>query len=511
MDRRTLLPATGIAAVVLFLAGAGLPLLQQISGPVQAQLGMPLSRGTVIATSRFPAPIRDVGIIPSDSKNGTSFAGGAALSVQFPSVPGENNEPLVLPPLCPTSISNAALIVVEKRPPETGLCLTNVHIPVMDRQPDGTMIVLPAAKLVAPDSVPVLDEQPEGILVEPLVPAPPKHFSLLTRLLTLLAGQSPRAAQPVSGVLATTMPVDPPVVFPGSEATRPVAAGEEPSSGPQTCSEESWSICADERWLDNLSVFAGLDGARTPEDLGLSSTFGGRLHVNWGVAVLPELGLGAQVGTAVNHARTSSRLLRLAEGTRERTQSFTTLGLFQRTPQGFKWALVHDFLTENHYSGIDARQWRGQIGLDLTGCDEVGLWGTWRARSDQTTVLGQTIFLRPIHQINFYWRRVWANDNVTRVWLGLAEEHGRFILTAPGTPPIRHPFCFGGEVHLPLTDQLALYGEAQFITPNDTGTVTAYFGLAWYPGGGARSAGCNNFAPMMPLANNTTLALDVQQ
>ena len=42
---------------------------------------------------------------------------------------------------------------------------------------------------------------------------------------------------------------------------------------------------------------------------------------------------------------------------------------------------------------------------------------------------------------------------------------------------------------------VAIFGEANFITPNDTGTVTATFGLAINLGGRAVEASRDRFAP----------------
>jgi hypothetical protein len=55
-----------------------------------------------------------------------------------------------------------------------------------------------------------------------------------------------------------------------------------------------------------------------------------------------------------------------------------------------------------------------------------------------------------------------------------------------------------------------LYGQANFLTPADTGTVDAFLGIAYYPGGshGARE---RQFAPRLSVANNTTFANDLSR
>jgi hypothetical protein len=263
--------------------------------------------------------------------------------------------------------------------------------------------------------------------------------------------------------------------------------------------------------LDNFSAFLGLDGSKGPEDLGINANFGFRAAANWGYPLLDTWGLGVQLGTAVNYSSTAVRVLRLVTGNTDRTQSFTTVGLFQRSALGLNWGVGYDFLLEDYYENLHFGQWRGQVGYQVGANDEFGVWGTLRDRGDSATVADFDLHLRPISQANLFWRRIWTNELVTRMWVGVAEGHGRFLLVAPGESPVHHPVVFGADVYVPLNDHLALFGEANFITPNDSGTVTATFGFAFYPAASARTAGRSRFAPLLPLANNPTFALDLRQ
>jgi hypothetical protein len=270
--------------------------------------------------------------------------------------------------------------------------------------------------------------------------------------------------------------------------------------------------CRPNRLLDNLSLFAGLDGSKGPEDLGVNANFGLRGGVNWGVPLLESIGLGAQVGTAINYSRTAVGVLPLVTGTHDRTQSFTTVGLFQRSNIGLNWGLGYDFLFEDYYKSLHFSQWRGQVGFDVTANDEVGVWGTLRDRGDSASLAGLDLALRPMDQANLFWRHVWGNGTATRIWVGMAEGHGRFILKfGQDNPSIHHPLVFGADVFVPLTQRLSLYGEANFVTPNDSGTVTATFGFAFYPGKTAEDAARSRFAPLLPVANNPTFAVDLRR
>jgi hypothetical protein len=159
---------------------------------------------------------------------------------------------------------------------------------------------------------------------------------------------------------------------------------------------------------------------------------------------------------------------------------------------------------------MDIGQWRAQIGYELNPTNEIGVWGTLRDKGDSTIVNGQVMSLEAINQVNLFFKHVWPTGVTTRGWIGMAEQHGRFVLGGPTYAPTYHPFVFGAEVFVPLSEHWAIFGEANFITPNDSGTVTALLGLVFYPGGGAGSAPRNRFAPLLPVANNPTFSVNLQ-
>ena len=266
---------------------------------------------------------------------------------------------------------------------------------------------------------------------------------------------------------------------------------------------------------DNLSFFGGLDGSKEPEDLGVNAHFGFRAAVNAGFPLLEQEGLGVQAGTALNYSQNAVRVLKYVDRVTDDLQSFTTIGLFQRSPVGVNWGLVFDFRIDDYYQNMSFGQWRGQVGYDLGADNEVGLKAAVRAYG-QSVTMPASFDLRPITQGDLFWKHIWENEIVTSFWVGLAEGHGRFdlaahLLGAPADPPVHHPLVFGAEVFIPLTDQIAIFGEANFITPNDTGTVDATLGIAFYPGAGARRAPRSRFAPLLPLGNNSSFAVDLRQ
>lgn len=336
------------------------------------------------------------------------------------------------------------------------------------------------AKFPTPSPTPLLDA------------STPKPAMLPRSALTAPESQLPPAfpKDPIADVLDASKPIE-------NYRTLPRTNG--------SCNE-----CYPNQLLENLSLQLALDGSKEPEDLGINANFGFRAAFNWGIPLAEDLGIGMQVGSALNYSRTAIGVLKLIGGPTDRLQSYTTLGLFQRSDSGWNFGIAYDFRFDDYYLEIDTSQWRAQVSKYVTDWDEVGLFGSWRDRIDTQQVAGQTLFFRPIDQLCLFWRHIWEGDIVTRGWVGLAEEHGRFSLLRPGQTWINHPFAFGADFQVPLTNSLALFGEAHFITPNDTGTVTATLGIAWYPGGGARTSARSRFAPLLPLANNPFFAVDVQ-
>lgn len=150
----------------------------------------------------------------------------------------------------------------------------------------------------------------------------------------------PYAQQPVSSGPAMSGPILSGPVIPAGAACSMLGCDDRmPQCG------TLWSDGSG-RLLDNLSFFGGLDGAKQPQDLGINANFGGRASVNFGVPIWERFGLGAQIGTASVWSDNAVHVVQPIEGTASRYQSFTTVGLFQRTDWGLVWGLGYDFLAD---------------------------------------------------------------------------------------------------------------------------------------------------------------------
>ena len=282
-----------------------------------------------------------------------------------------------------------------------------------------------------------------------------------------------------------------------------------------TSSNQTWDIqtCADDHpWgLGTLEFFAGLEGSKQPQDYGVNANLGGRAHVNWGRLILPEHGLGIQLGTALNATGNAVRVYELLGETTGRTQSFSTAGIFQRTPSGISWGFAYDFLYQESFDQFFLGQWRGRIGYQLNCCNEFGVTAQLSGERDSGLFNATLVTLDPITQGSVYWRHRWESGTETTLWAGLAEAHGESNPITGFSPPKDEVFLFGADILAPLNDNLALYGETNLMMPTDTGAVDAYLGIQWHPWGGAKQSRRMASSPVLPVAGSTSFSVDLVQ
>ncbi len=267
--------------------------------------------------------------------------------------------------------------------------------------------------------------------------------------------------------------------------------------------------CAKESWLDNFSLFGGLEASRQPQDLGVNANLGAALSANIGLPLIPAWGVGVQIGTGVNLSRAGVKVLHVVEGTNDREQWFSTLGVFKRSERWYA-GVGYDLEVSSYYNSITAGQVRGEVGYQVGGCNTIGLWGAVATNGDNVNILNIDYVVRPISQISFFWNHRWETGADIRIWAGIAGQHGTDIVLLPDDHRTDPQPVFGLQVFVPLNEHFALFGQGNFVTPNDTGTMDAYLGLAYFWGGAARSR-TNMYAPVLPVANNPTLPLDLRR
>jgi len=264
--------------------------------------------------------------------------------------------------------------------------------------------------------------------------------------------------------------------------------------------------------LDETSFLFAIDGSKQPQDFGVNANLGGHASMNVGIPLQEDYGIGAQFGTGITASANAVQVFELLGESTGRTQSFTTLGIFQRRESGFSWGFVHDFLYEKSFDRFQLGQWRIRGSYLVSKNDEVGVTSTLQSYSAQGTFGSNTsVTLIPMDQGSLYYRRFWETGAQTTGWIGIADKHGENNAVTGPAPGKNVPFLFGADLLMPLTTSLALYGETNMIMPSDTGTVDAFLGVQWFPGARAFKARRGKYSPLMPLASPTSFAVDLSQ
>lgn len=266
---------------------------------------------------------------------------------------------------------------------------------------------------------------------------------------------------------------------------------------------------SDAPWIRGWSLFAGLDGSKQPQDLGINANMGARLATDVGLPLWRSGGIGLHVGGAANFSDAAVHVLDQIEGTSRRSQYFATVGLFQRTDAGLRWAAAYDYQFEDYYDTFALGQVRGQAGWGVTRQDEVGVWFAKSVQGDDGIMGDTPVRLEPISQVNAYLQHTWPSRAWTSVWAGMAEGHDNVVWVLPPDTRNDRVLVYGAELHMPLSDRFAINGAANFLTPTSTGTVDAHLGLTWYPGRHVLDADAYRFAPVLTSANNATFPVDL--
>jgi hypothetical protein len=261
---------------------------------------------------------------------------------------------------------------------------------------------------------------------------------------------------------------------------------------------------------DNLNVFMGLEGSKQPQDLGINANMGARLGVNLGFPISKGRNIGAQAGIAFNLSDAAVHVLDQVTDVSKRTQTFVTAGVFQRGEK-IRWAAGFDIQFADYYDTFTVAQFRGQVGTPLRERHEVGAWFTVGTSGADVEIAdtGIAVRLDPIDQYNGYWSYLWPSGGRTFLWGGMAAGHDNIVLTISEEPRSDWVFVYGAALQVPLSDKFGIAGAANFLTPTATGTVDAFLGVVWSPGGGMMKGG-GTFRPMMPVGNNPMMPINMK-
>ncbi|MEN6406331.1 MAG: DUF6666 family protein [Thermoguttaceae bacterium] len=259
---------------------------------------------------------------------------------------------------------------------------------------------------------------------------------------------------------------------------------------------DAFKGAGDSVYQDNFGVVTGLNAA---------------MPVPW----LSEYGIGWQAGMTYGAYDFDGRATSADSAAETQQQIFVTTGFYRKAREGqrFSAGIVYDWMlnTNAGYQALDPTfgQWRGQIEYALSETNGIGVYGTLR---DRTAKYFELTAARPINQANLFWHHKFCSGADSWLWFGFPEQDR---LNNDGS---LYDWLLGASVQVPISERLALYGNAQYVHPSSVAGATASAecawnvggGIAWYFGGHAVSHSLNGkcWMPYMPVANNSTFLVD---
>jgi hypothetical protein len=258
--------------------------------------------------------------------------------------------------------------------------------------------------------------------------------------------------------------------------------------------------------LERIDAFIGLDGSKQPQDLGVNANMGPRVAVNVSLLAVRRAGIGVRIGQAVNVADAAVSVLARIDGTSSRTQSFSSVGLYQNVGR-VSWRVGYDLLYQSYFDSVWLGQWRGSAGVTVGERNEVAAWFTLPARSSDATIGDATLSLRSMTQVAGVIRHHWPSGARTGIWAGVSGGHHDVVLVFPENNSARRAIVYGADLDVPLNDRWSIVGATNLVTPAASGTVDAFMGVTTFLG--RRRHGDSRTPGVADVANNTSFPVDL--
>jgi hypothetical protein len=288
-----------------------------------------------------------------------------------------------------------------------------------------------------------------------------------------------------------------------------------PAAPPTYDTYDTCNVCDDGclgNWWDNTELFFGGDVFKSLGDSpigGFNNSFGAVSGFNTGFA-LGDSRIRGQFGASYGAYDFKGRSAFGGEQSSLEEQVFLTAGVYKRSDvldgDRISWGVVYDALITDNYGvaadELELGQLRGIMGYAINECHELGVWGTVNMMEDTGSVFGT---VRPMKQVNTYWKQNWQYGATTSVYVGAMDnaDIGDWVLGFTGRAP--------------MSERVALYGGATYVAPSSaTGAVgsveeqwNVYAGLVFFPGGKSVSRTVSGQAglPLLPVANNSSMLI----
>jgi len=285
--------------------------------------------------------------------------------------------------------------------------------------------------------------------------------------------------------------------------------------------------CDDSPQRGIVGIF-GFDSFKGVSDSNRQSNFGAVTGLNAATPVpgLSDYGIGWQLGMTYGVYDIDGRVSAVTGQSvaQSQQQTFVTTGFYRKGNGGqrLSFGLVYDWMLNSNWGVLGTSptlgQWRGQVEYAVAPCNGIGLYGSVRDLGSEQSVGVRpyitTVDTRAISQVNLFWHHKFCSGADSWLWVGLPERE-RLDRVEGGS---LGDWIIGANVQVPITERLALYGNAQYMHPSAAAGYTASSestwnvgaGIMWYFGGHAESHSLNGkcWLPYMPVANNSTFLVD---
>ena len=276
--------------------------------------------------------------------------------------------------------------------------------------------------------------------------------------------------------------------------------------------------CDDSPECGIVGIF-GMDSFKGISDGQFLSNFGAVTGLNAAMAVpgLDDYGIGWQLGMTYGVYDFDGAV---GGSPRTQQQTFVTTGFYRKgnDDQRLSFGIVYDWMLNNEWgiygTSPTLGQWRGQVEYALSEVNGVGLYGCMRDRGSRLDDGPYTLETRAISQVNLFWHHKFDSGADSWLWVGLPERE-RLDRVEGGS---LGDWIIGANVQVPISERLALYGNAEYMHPSASAGIDASVestwnvgaGIMWYFGGHAVSQKLNGkcWLPYMPVANNSTVLVD---
>ena len=287
------------------------------------------------------------------------------------------------------------------------------------------------------------------------------------------------------------------------------------------CNGDCCGTCGPNLGCENCPPFgivgtAGFDYFKGPGDGAFASNFGAVVGANSAVG-LGDTGLGWQLGMSYGVYDLDGRST--VNTATSQQQVFVTTGFFHKAPcdRHLSFGMVYDWMFNDEWGGTGVAptlgQWRGQIEYAISGSNAFGIYGCLGDRGYNRLINEVAVYkVRAVSQVDLFWHHKFCSGADSYLWFGLPERE------RIGNDGSLYDWLFGVSLQVPITERLALYGNAQYMHPSGAASAAAStdsgynvgMGIAWYFGGNANSSAINGKCnlPYMPVANNSTFMAD---